>query len=135
MGSCVLNARETAGQPESQVVTWTQSSQEEAGAGSGLSLPLPWCPWDGQMLPGVRRHVRCGPSHMGLDVTLFTIQSYPPTSVTLGKWQEWEPGPPSCSPAEPSENNDEGLSPAASTRASAGREQGGPGRDEDLTLC
>lgn len=96
-----MNARESAGQPESQAVTWTQISQEEAGAGSGLSLSLPWCRWDGQMLPGVRRHVRCGPSHMGFDVILFTIRSYP--THLCHPWQAARVGarPPFLLPCRP----------------------------------
>lgn len=61
-----------------QAVTWTQSSKEEKGAVSGLSLPMLWCPGDGQKLPGVRRHSRYGPSHMDFDVTLLTTPTCAP---------------------------------------------------------
>ena len=84
---------ERVGKPESQAVTWTQSSKEEEGAGPVLSLPLPWCP---RGLTGIRRLSLCGPSHMGFDVTINPLcppHSHPITPLAGGKKVSEVPSP------------------------------------------
>lgn len=87
---------ESVGKPESQAVTWTQSSKEEEGAGPVLSLSLPWCPrgltgtaWNQKTFP-------LWPITHGFDMTINLLspsQSHPITPLAGGKRMSKVPTP------------------------------------------